>query len=110
MTADQMDKFSKATTDTAVNLFGACTRNAQAIASELADYSKKSIQDSAAAWENLMAAKSLEKALEVQSDYLKSSYEDFIARSAKLGDLYLDLIKEAYRPFEGALGEAAVMA
>ena len=55
-----------------------------------------------------MGAKSLEKAMEVQSDYLKSSYEDFVAEATKLGELYADLAKEAYKPFEGALAKASM--
>ncbi len=106
---DQINKFGQDSMDMALNSFGAWTKNAQAIASEVADYSKKAFEDSAAAWEKLVGAKSLEKALEVQSEYLKSSYEDFIAQSTKLGELYVDLAKEAYKPFEGMLAKTAAM-
>ncbi len=107
MTTDQMQKFGKDGMDMAMASFGAWSKNAQAIASELADYSKKSIEGSAAALEKLMSAKSLDKAMEVQNEYLRSSYEDFVAQSAKLGELYAALAKEAYKPFEGILGQAA---
>jgi len=106
---DQMNKFGQDSMDMALNSFGAWTKNAQAIACKVADYSKKARQDSAAAWEKLVGAKSVEKALEVQSEYLKSSYEDFIAQSTKLGELYVDLAKEAYKPFEGVLAKAAAI-
>ena len=106
---DQMNKFGKDSMDMAMNSFGAWTKNAQAIASEVADYSKKSFEHSPAAWEKLMGAKSLEKAVEVQSEYLKSSYEDFIAQSTKLGEFYVDLAKEAYKPFEGVLAKTTAM-
>lgn len=99
MTTDQMQKFSKDNMDMAMASFGAWTKNAQAIASEFADYSKKSFEESTAALEKLMGAKSLEKAMEVQSEYLKSSYEEFVAQSTKLGELYAGLAKEAYKPF-----------
>jgi phasin family protein len=102
MNPDQMQKFGKDSMDMAQASLGAWTKNAQAIATEVANYSKKSFEDSAAAWEKLMGAKSLEKAMEVQSEFLKSSYEDFVAESAKLGELYVDFAKEAYKPFEGA--------
>ncbi len=109
MTTDQMNKFGKDSMDMAMTSFGAWTKNAQAIASEVVDYSKKSFEESATAWEKLMSAKSLEKAMEVQSEYLKSSYEDFVAQSTKLGELYVDLAKEAYKPFEGALAKTSAM-
>jgi phasin family protein len=109
MTTDQMNKFGKDSMDMAMTSFGAWTKNAQAIASGVVDYSKKSFEDSAAAWEKLVGAKSLEKAMEVQSEYLKSSYEDLVAQSTKLGELYVDLAKEAYKPFEGVLAKASAM-
>jgi phasin family protein len=109
MTTDQMQKFSKDNMDMAMASFGAWTKNAQAIASEVADYSKKSFEESTAALEKLMGAKSLEKAMEVQSEYLKSSYEEFVAQSTKLGELYAGLAKEAYKPFEGVMAKAEVM-
>jgi len=107
MNTDQMQKFGKDGMDMAMASLGAWTKNAQAIASEVADYSKKSFEGSAAAWEKLMGAKSLEKAMEVQSEFLKCSYEDFVAESTKLGELYVDLAKEAYKPFEGMLTKAS---
>ena len=105
-TTDQVQKFSKDSLDLAMASFGAWTKNAQAIATEVADYSKKSFEESAATWEKLVGAKSLEKAMEVQSQYLKSSYEEFVAESTRLGELYADFAKEAYKPFESIVAKA----
>lgn len=107
--SDPMQKFGKEGMDMAMASFSAWSKNAQAIATELADYSKKYFEDSAAAIEKLMAAKSVEAAMTVQSEYLKSSYEDFVAQSTKIGELYADLAKEAYKPFEGMLGKMPTM-
>ncbi len=109
MNTEQMQKIGKDSMDMAMASFGAWSKNAQAIATEVADFSKKSFEGSAAAWEKLVGAKSLEKAMEVQSEYLKSSYEDFVAQSTKLGELYADLAKEAYKPFEGVMAKASAM-
>jgi len=109
MNTDQMQKFGKDSMDMALASFGAWTKNAQAIATEVADYSKKSFEDSTAVWEKLMGAKSLDKVVEVQSEYLKSSYEDFVAQSSKLGELYADFAKQAYKPFESAVAMASAM-
>lgn len=103
MTHEDMHKFGKGGLDMALTSFGAWSNGAQAIAVEVADYSKKTAECSIAAWEKLMGAKSLEKAMEVQSEYMKSSYEDFVAEATKLGELYADLAKEAYKPFESTL-------
>ena len=109
MTNEDVQKFGKSSMDMALTSFGAWTKGAQAIAVEVVDYSKKSAESSAAAWEKLIGANSVEKALEVQSQYLKSSYEDFVAEATKLGALYSDLAKQAYKPFEGALAKVSAM-
>lgn len=109
MTTEEMHKLGKDSMETMMSSVGAWTKNAQAIAAEITDYSKKSIEDSAAAWERLLGAKSMEKAMEIQSAYLKSSYEDFVAEATKLGELYADFAKEAYKPFEGALPKVSEM-
>src|SRR5271170_6684178 len=66
MTADQMQKLGKDSMDMAMASFGSWSKNAQAIATEIADYAKKSFEESTAVWEKLLAAKTPEKAMEVQ--------------------------------------------
>ena len=51
-----------------------------------------------------MSAKSLEKAIEVQTDYVRTAYQGFIAHATKIGELYADLAKELYKPIEGVIG------
>jgi hypothetical protein len=109
MSTDPMQKFGKDSMDMAMTTFGAWTKNAQAIATEFADYSKRSFDGSTAALEKMMGAKSLETAVAVQTEYLKSSYEEFVAESAKIGELCADFAKEAYKPFEGVLAKTSMM-
>jgi phasin family protein len=108
MTPEEMQSFGKDNMETAMNYFGAWTKGAQAIAAEVADYSKKSFESSSAAWEKLVATKSPDKAMEVQSEYLKSSYEGFVAEATKLSEMYVDLFKDAYKPFEGVAKSMAM--
>jgi len=109
MTNEDMQHFGKNNMDMALTSFGAWSKGAQAIAVEVVDYSKKAAESSAAAWEKLLGAKSLDKAMGIQTEYLRSSYEDLMAEAAKLGELYVDLAKQAYKPFEGALAKASAM-
>src|SRR5215469_16215284 len=105
---EEFQKFGSDGVDVVLKQFGALSKGAQAIASEVADYSKEAFETTAAAAEKLLGAKSLEKAIEVQSDFLKTSYEGFMARSGKFGELYADLAKEAYKPLEGYFAKASV--
>ena len=54
-----------------------------------------------------MGAKSIEKAIEVQTEYFKSAYEGFVSQTAKLGELYTGLAQEAYKPFESYVNKTA---
>jgi len=104
---EDVQKFGKDHADATMKSWGALTKSVQAIAVEMADYSKKAFEDGAAATEKLMGAKSLETAVEVQSDYFKTAYEAFVSQTAKLGELYSDLAQEAYKPFESYVSRAA---
>jgi hypothetical protein len=106
MSADPMQQFGKEGMDMAMTACNAWTRNAQAIATAVADYSKKSFEDSAAAFQKLINAKSVEKAVEVQTEYLRSTCEELVAESAKIGELYAGMAREACKPFEAALWRA----
>ena len=51
----------------------------KAIVVETADYAKKTFDQNAATFEKLTGVKSLDQAIQLQSDYLKSAYEGFVA-------------------------------
>lgn len=102
---DEMQKFGKETVEAGMKAFGAASKSAQAIAVETVDYSKKAFEEGASAVEKLFGAKSLEKAIEVQQDYLKNAYEGFVAQATRIGELYADLARESYKPYEDYLGK-----
>jgi phasin family protein len=104
---EELQKFNKDGLDTAMKSFGTLSKGVQAIAVEMADYSKKSYEDGSAALEKLMGVKSLDKALEVQTEYMKSAYEGMVSEMSKLGEMYVDLAKDAYKPFEGIIAKAS---
>ena len=103
---EDLQQVGKENVDATLKSFGALTKGAQAIAVEVADYSKKSFEDSSAALEKMFGVKSLDKAIEVQTEFAKSAYEGFVAKASKLGELYADLAKESYKPFEAMLAKA----
>ena len=99
-------KFGKDLMDTGLKSATGMQKSMQAIALEAGEYSKKSFERGAAAFEKLFAAKSPEKAIEVQSDYFRQSYEGFVAQSTKMGELLTQMAKDAYKPFEQAVAKA----
>ena len=77
----------------------------QAIASAYGDYTKKSFEDTKSLVEKLSGVKSLDKAIEVQTEYAKSAYETFVAESQKIAGLYTDLAKQTFKPLEGIVAK-----
>jgi hypothetical protein len=75
----------------------------QAIATAYGDYTKKSFEDTKSFVEKLSGVRSFDKAVEVQTAFAKSSFETFVTESQKIGALYGDLAKQAYKPFGGFL-------
>ena len=103
---EDMQKMSKDSMDATMKSFGSISKATQTIATEFADYSKKSFEDGTKVMEKLLGAKSLDKALEIQTDYAKTAYESFVAQATKIGELYADLAKETYKPFEAYVVKA----
>ena len=107
---DDMQQFGKDNMDATMKSFGALSKSMQAIAVEMADYSKKVFEQGTAATEKLIGAKSLEKAVEVQSDYVKSSYEGFRRRRRPSSASSMPTSrKEVYKPFESQFGKVAAV-
>ena len=103
---EDMQKFSKEQLDAASAVGATVSKSVQEIAAEVTDYSMKSVEGASAAFEKLVASKSIESVLQVQGDFAKASYESFVAQSTKLGELYTGLAKEIFKPVEAAVAKA----
>ena len=103
---EDVQKLGKDNMDATMTSLGALSKGFQTIAVELADYSKKVFEEGTAATEKLLGAKSIDKAMEIQTDYAKTAYEGFVAQATRMGELYADLAKETYKPFEAYVAKA----
>lgn len=100
---DDIQKLNQSNVDAAVKVFGEWNKGWQAIAAEFTDYTKRSFEESTATFEKLLSAKSLEQAIEIQTGYAKRAYDEYMHQMSKIGGLYADLAKEAYKPVEKVL-------
>ncbi|MCR9134711.1 MAG: phasin family protein [Alphaproteobacteria bacterium] len=104
---DDASKYGKDAMDNMLKSYSALAQGMQTMTTEAADFSKKSYEDNAKAMEQLVAAKSFEKAFEIQSDFAKSSYESFVAQATKMSEIYSNAARDAYKPLEAAATKAA---
>jgi hypothetical protein len=102
---EQLQQRSKEHVDAVMTSAGSVTKGVQAIAAAYADYSKKSFEESKTFVEKLAGVKSIEKAVEIQTEYAKTAYELFMAEMAKIGELYKTLAKETYQPLAGLIAK-----
>jgi len=83
--------------------FASFTTTLQAIFTEGADYTKKSVESRLAVVEKLLGCKSLETVIQIQSEYAKMAYAAFVAQATKMGELHSNLAKAAFKPAELAI-------
>jgi hypothetical protein len=97
---EAIQNMSKTNLDATMKSFSVLSSSAQAITTEMTNFAKRSYENNTKAMEKLFGVKSLDKAVEVQSEYAKAIYEDCTAQVTKLGELYADLAKEAFKPYQ----------
>ena len=92
--------------DATTHSFKGATKVTQEIASQIADYSKRSFEQGTKTVENLLGARSLDKAVEVQTEYARSAYEDYVSHATKLGQLYTELAQETFKAYQDLAAKA----
>ena len=103
---EDFQKFGQYNVDSAMKMFGEWSKGWQAIAAEMTDYTKRSFEEGTATFEKLLSAKSMEQAMEIQSGHARRAYDGYLHQMSKIGSLYAELAKEAYKPVEKALQNA----
>jgi hypothetical protein len=78
----------------------------QTLANAYRDYTKKSLQETGSFVEKLMGVRSLDKAIEIQTEFARQAYETFVAESQKICGLYSELAKQMLKPFGGFVAKA----
>jgi phasin family protein len=72
----------------------------QTIAKAYGDYTRKSLEETRSYVEKLRDARSLDKAVEVQTEFAKQAFEIFVAGSRKIFGLHKELAKQTLKPLE----------
>ena len=107
---EDMQNMGKTQMEQMSSTIASMTRGLQAIATETSEYSKRSLESTSAFVEKLVGVKSIDTAMQLQSEFAKAQMEGFMAQAHKMADLYKGLTKEAFKPVETAMaqGKAAV--
>ena len=104
---EEFQRVGKNGFDASVRSLGELGKGFQAIRATMMDYTKKSFEDGTRVFEQLVGAKSIEQAWEIQSQYAKKAFEAYVAQASKIGEMYVDLARSAYQPVEQAVAKTA---
>jgi hypothetical protein len=77
----------------------------QTIANAYRDYTRKSLEEFGSFVEQLSGVRSLDKAMSVQTEFVKRAYENSVAESQKICELHNRLAKQTLDPFKGLTGK-----
>ncbi|WP_193227829.1 phasin family protein [Aureimonas psammosilenae] len=103
---DEASNVGKEAVDGAVRSLSVVTRGFQQIASETTEYTKRSYEQSARMFEQLSQLRSFDKVVEVQNEFAKNAYQDWISQATKVGEIYGSMAREVYKPFEQSFTNA----
>lgn len=98
---EEISKAGKEFVDAGLKSFASLSKGAQAIAAEAGEFSKKAFEAGSGAFEKVASAQSFEQAFEIQSEYARRSYEAFVAQATRIGEMYAEMARDTYKPFEG---------
>ena len=102
---DEFQKVGKDNYEAVLRSYGEMTKGFQAIAARWTDFSKRSFEDATRTFEQLVGAKSLEQAFEIQSRYAKNAYDNWMAETSKIGEMYTAAARDVYKPVEKAMAK-----
>ena len=100
---NDFQKMGKDNYDAMVRSYGELNKGLQAIAARWTAFSKDAFEDATRTFEKLVGVKSFEQAIEIQSAYAKRAYDNWVAEATKIGEMYADVAREAYKPVEKAV-------
>ena len=98
----EYEKAAETGFEAASRSFGEANKGFQALAAEMMNYSKATFDDAVRTWEQLIGVKSLEQAIQIQSDYAKRVYDNHMAELSKLGEMCMSMVCDASKPVEQA--------
>ena len=99
---EDFQNFSKQQVEAATAFASTMTKGIQEIAAEATEYSKHSMTAGAEVVEKLIGAKSVETAVQIQTEFAKSAYEGFVARTTKMNEIFAKVASEAMKPAQNA--------
>ncbi|PWR24918.1 hypothetical protein DKG74_03885 [Zavarzinia aquatilis] len=95
---------SKETYEAFVSSFNITVKGFEGVSAETAAYTKKAVEDLVAVSKSVVGAKSLREVVDIQNDYTKAAFDNFLAFTNKIGEMTVQFTQEAVEPVSRQLG------
>jgi phasin family protein len=106
MASKQIQQATKDQRNATMTSANTLATSVQTIATAHADYAKKAMQDSSEFFAKLTSVKEPAKVMELHSEYVKNSYETFVAEAKKISELYTDFFKQTTKPLQDLIAKS----
>jgi len=97
---DQFMSFGKDNAEAFIKAASVAGKGIESINGQIFAYARKSLEDGMAATKAVMTAKSLDEALQLQSEFGKSVFQDYVDEMTKFGELAFGVAKDAATPIQ----------
>jgi hypothetical protein len=77
----------------------------QVIAMAYGNYTRKSLEQTKSFFDKLAGVRSLDKAIEIQTEFVKQACETFVTESLTIRELYSGLARQNFQRFEGTVAK-----
>lgn len=71
---------------------------------EMMSYTKQTIEDNITATKAMLGARTVQEFFDLQSDYTKAAFDNFINRAAKMSDMLMSGTRDMLEPVSGRAG------
>lgn len=95
---NDLNSHSKQNLEALVAAATAATKGAEALGAEAIAFSRKAVEDNVAAAKSLGSAKSLQEAVELQTNWFKASLEGYMAQVNKASEIVAASVKDTWTP------------
>ncbi len=102
----ELSRLNRENLEAMMGAAAAVAKCCEALGSEWINYAKASMDEGVAASQALMGCTSMEQAIDVQSGYVKSAFDQYLSESTRLSEISLRMANEAFAPLNARLGVA----
>jgi len=106
---DKLVSFNKDTAEAVLKSANLAGKGFETLNSEVLSYSRQSVEESVAVTKAILASKTIQEVIEIQTDYAKTAFETYVSELTKVRDMALNVAKTASEPLQARMAALVEM-